>query len=97
MEYGNDEIYLPMEKIMPLHLYSVRVNREDFRYRKLQVAVSYSCEVLFVATPWMGAAMGCDNAKSSGSKVQDIAVKLPCLRHSAGCFDELTSINVSNQ
>ena len=75
----------------------MRVNREDFRYRKLQVAVTYSGEILFVATQWMGAAMGCDTSKSSCSKVQDITVKLPCLRHSGGGFDELTSINVSKQ
>jgi hypothetical protein len=97
MENDNNDIYLPMEKIMPLHLFSVRVNNGDFRNRKLQVAVTYSGEILFAATQWLGAAMGCDDAKSSGNKVQDIIVKLPCLRHAGGSLNELTSIDVSNQ
>ncbi len=100
MEYSHEQISFRLsakDKIIPLSLFNVWVTSGDYRQRKLKVAVSQSGEILFAASQWLGAAMGCSDAKNAGDKVQDIIRKLPCLHHTAGGLSELTSINVSQQ
>jgi hypothetical protein len=100
MEYSHEKISFRLshkDKIMPLNLFNVWVPTEDYRQRRLQVTVSQSGEILFAASQWLGAAMGCSDAKNAGDKVQDIIRKLPDLRHAAGGLGELTSINVSQK
>ena len=100
MQRSSLDVSFPMGMIfpiMPLQQFNVLVCDDDYRGQKLNIVVTHSREILFAASQWMGAAMGCADTKTAGDKVQDIMGKLPCLRHSGGSLSDLTLNNVSQQ
>ena len=47
---------------------------------KLKIIVTPQNEVLFMASQWLGAAIGCSNSKSNGDKLRDLMKRIPYLR-----------------
>ena len=100
MQCSSVDVSFPKDMIfpiMPLQQFEVMVNDSDYSGRKLNIVVTHSREILFAASQWMFAAMGCEDSKTAGDKVQNIMEKLPCLRHVGGSLSELTLNNVSQQ